>query len=104
MHFRGLNGTIEVMDNALVIKREKMLDGFFHEKGSFTIPFSAINRIHFIRGGLTNGYLALERRSKRVPRTVFTALNNDDVIIFRMTKNEEAEAFSDCVNRLIRES
>ena len=103
MKFRGLNGTIEVVDDKIRIIREKLLDGAFHKKGTFVFPLSSVIMMHYHKGGITNGFLTLERKGSKLSKSVFSAMKNDDAIIFRMMKNEEAEAFSKYVNDAVKE-
>ena len=51
MKFRGLNGTIEVVDDKIRIIREKLLDGAFHKKGTFVFPLSSGIMMHYHKGG-----------------------------------------------------
>lgn len=103
MKFRGLNGTIELINDTVRITREKLLDGVFHKKGVYNYPLASVVKVHYHKGGIANGFLTLEREESKLSRNVFSAMNNDDSIIFRMTKNEEAEKFSKDLNEVIKE-
>lgn len=99
--FTGLNGSITVSGNSVVLSRERKLDGVFHELGSREIPISQIEKVVFSEAGLTNGFLAILRKGDKRPRSVFSAIKNENAIIFRITKNEQAQEMAEYVKSLI---
>lgn len=93
--FRGLNGTLVLNDNSVLILREKGIDGTFHDIPKIEIPFSNITKIEVVQGGLTNGYICIADSECRVPSNVFKAMKNDNTVIFRVFKNALAERFAE---------
>ena len=89
--FKGLNGKIVIKEDYVSIVREAMIDSTFHEKGEIKIPYAQIKEIEVVPGGILNGYITIFDGKVSKPLTIFSALKNEKTIIFRMTKNGEAE-------------
>ena len=100
-NFVGLNGKIYADEDGVTLIRESKIDGVFHELGTVRIPISEIAKVIYSEGGLTNGYIAFLRKGDRRPLSVFSALKNDNTVIFRFTKNESAQQMAEYVKSLI---
>ncbi len=99
--FRGINGTIILSDDIVQIIREKGIDYTFHKEGHIEIPYSEIKEVVFSEGGLINGYISImEKKSKR-PSGIVQAMKDENAVIFRMFKNEQAREIRSEIRRRI---
>lgn len=99
--FRGLNGTLILNEDSVLILREKGLDETFHDIQKIEIPFSNIKEIEVVQGGITNGYICIVDSDCCAPSNVFKAMKNDNTVIFRVFKNALAERFAEELRRHI---
>ncbi|MBR2255772.1 MAG: hypothetical protein IJ899_00205 [Blautia sp.] len=99
--FVGLNGTISASEKSVILSREKKLDGVFHKLGTMEIPIDQIEKVVFSEAGLTNGFIAILRKGDKRPHSVFSAMKNQNAVIFRLTKNAQAQALTEYVRSLI---
>lgn len=89
--FKGLNGTIVLYDRYLVIEREGFLAKTFHKIGRMQVAYGDIKRVEVVYGSLINGYLRIVTEEKGRPFHITSAMKDDGSIIFRFTKNKQAE-------------
>lgn len=89
--FKGLNGTILLKENSLSIIRESGIDTTFHKKGVIEISYSCIDGVMLELGSLVNGYITIIEKGSTCPSSIFSAMKNDNTVIFRCTKNGQAE-------------
>ena len=99
--FVGLNGTISVSADSVYLSRERKLDGVFHQLGTTEIPIKQIEKVVFSEAGLTNGFIAILRKGDKRPHTIFSALKNENAVIFRLTKNDQAQEMTNYVKSLL---
>ena len=99
--FKGLNGKITADEEKVVLTRSTKLDSVFHEAGTITIPIDQIEKVAFSEGGLTNGFIAFVRKGDKQPHSVFSAMKQDNAVIFRLTKNDVARELAEYVKALI---
>lgn len=71
------------------------------EAGSITIPIDQIEKVAFSEGGLTNGFIAFVRKGDKRPHSVFSAMKQDNAVVFRLTKNDAARELAEYVKALI---
>lgn len=88
--FKGLNGTIVLGSTGVSIIRDTMLGTAFHNGGETLIPYSRISEVVMVPGSLTNGYLCIVETGYGSPGSIFSALKDENTVIFRMTKNAPA--------------
>ena len=89
--FKGLNGTIILRNSGVAILRKNMLETTFHNAGEVEIPYANINEVKVVPGSLLNGFICIMKKGYGSPSNVFTALKDENTIIFRLTKNGQAE-------------
>ncbi len=89
--FHGLNGAIVLGDTCVSILREKFLATTFHNGGETQIAYSDISRVVVIPGSLLNGFICIVEKGYRSPSNVFSALKDENTVIFRFTQNGKAE-------------
>ena len=99
--FVGLNGTISVSTDSVYLSRERKLDGVFHQLGITEIPIKQIDKVIFSEAGLTNGFIAILRKGDKRPHSIFSALKNENTVIFRLTKNHQAQELTNYVKSLL---
>lgn len=99
--FRGINGTLIIQDDSVLVLREKGIDGTFHDTAEIEIPYSNIEDIEVVPGGLINGYICIVNSDKNVPSNIFKAMKNDNTVIFRVFKNDQAIKFAEELKRRI---
>ncbi len=99
--FIGLNGSISVNSEKVILHRGSGIDSVFHEEGNLTIPFSNIAEVIYSEGGLTNGYITILRYGDKRPHGILSALRNATTVIFRFTKNRQALEMTEYVNSRI---
>ena len=100
--FVGLNGTISISDHSVFLSREGKLDSVFHMPGTTEIPIRLIHKVVFSQAGLTNGFIAILRKGDKQPHSVFSALKNENAVIFRVTKNDQALELAEYVRSLMQ--
>lgn len=93
--FRGINGTLVLKDDAVLVLREKGIDNTFHDYSEIEIPYSNIEEVAVVLGGITNGYICIVDEEGTSPTNVFKAMKNDNAVIFRVFKNSAAEKFAE---------
>ena len=101
--FRGINGTLILKDDAVVILLEKGIDGTFHKHPEIEIPYHNIQEVKVSLGGITNGYICIVNTDCNSPSNIFKAIKNDNTVIFRIFKNSSAEKFAKKLRSLILE-
>ncbi len=89
--FKGLNGTIILRNSGVAIVRENMLGTTFHSGGEVEIPYSNISEVEVVPGSLLNGFICIVENGYGSPSNVFSAMKDENTIIFRLTKNGQAE-------------
>ena len=89
--FKGLNGTIILRNSGVSIVRENMLGTTFHNGGEIEIPYSNISEVDVVPGSLLNGFICIVENGYGSPSNVFSAMKDENTIIFRLTKNGPAE-------------
>lgn len=97
--FKGLNGTIILRDSGVAIVRENMLGTTFHNGGEVEIPYSNVNEVEVVPGALLNGFICIVENGYGSPSNVFSAMKDENTIIFRLTRNGQAKK----MKRLIEE-
>lgn len=97
--FKGLNGTLQLRNDNIAIIRENILGTTFHNAGETVIPYENICKVAVIPGSILNGYITIVERGYSSPSSIFTALKDENTIIFRLTKNMQAKK----IKRLIEE-
>lgn len=101
--FRGINGTLILKDDAVLVLREKGIDGTFHEHTEIEIPYYDIQEIKVSLGGIINGYICIVDTDSNSPSNIFKAMKNDNTVIFRIFKNSAAEKFAKELRSIILE-
>ena len=89
--FKGLNGTIILRTSGVAIVRENMLGTTFHNGGEVEIPYCNIDEVVVVPGSLLNGFICIVESGYGSPSNVFSAMKDENTIIFRLTKNGKAE-------------
>lgn len=89
--FKGLNGTIVLYDRELVIEREGFLGEVFHKRRAVRVAYGDIKRVEIVYGSLINGYLRIVTEEKGRSFHITSAMKDDGSVIFRFTKNKQAE-------------
>jgi hypothetical protein len=97
--FKGLNGTIILRDSGVAIVRENMLGTTFHNGGEVEIPYSNVSEVEVVPGALLNGFICIVENGYGSPSNVFSAMKDENTIIFRLTRNGQAKK----MKRLIEE-
>ena len=97
--FKGLNGTIILRDSGVAIVRENMLGTAFHNGGEVEIPYSNVSEVEVVPGALLNGFICIVENGYGSPSNVFSAMKDENTIIFRLTRNGQAKK----MKRLIEE-
>lgn len=97
--FKGLNGTIILRDSGVAIVRENMLGTTFHNGGEVEIPYSNVSDVEVVPGALLNGFICIVENGYGSPSNVFSAMKDENTIIFRLTRNGQAKK----MKRLIEE-
>ena len=97
--FKGLNGTIILRNSGVAIVRENMLGTTFHNGGEVEIPYSNISEVEVVPGALLNGFICIVENGYGSPSNVFSAMKDENTIIFRLTRNGQAKK----MKRLIEE-
>lgn len=97
--FKGLNGTIILRDSGVAIVRENMLGTTFHNGGEVEIPYSNVSEVEVVPGALLNGFIYIVENGYGSPSNVFSAMKDENTIIFRLTRNGQAKK----MKRLIEE-
>ena len=97
--FKGLNGTIILRDSGVAIVRENMLGTTFHNGGEVEIPYSNVSEVEVVPGALLNGFICIVENGYGSPYNVFSAMKDENTIIFRLTRNGQAKK----MKRLIEE-
>ena len=100
--FAGLNGEVLVEDDYLYLVRKSKIDSVFHKKKKVRLLIRDIDKIIFSKGGLVNGYMVFLKEGEKCPKSIFSALKNENAIIFRMTKNDKAEEFYRLLSRMVK--
>ncbi|MDO4474989.1 MAG: hypothetical protein Q4B75_10125 [Eubacteriales bacterium] len=93
--FRGINGTLILKDDSVLVLREKGIDGTFHDVSEIEIPYSTIEDVEIVPGGLINGYICIVNSGINSPSNIFKAMKNDNTVIFRIFKNDQAIKFAE---------
>ena len=88
--FKGLNGTIKIESNIVIIERKKGLKTFFNKNMLVKININDIKSIKYKAGNLFNGFISISTNNSKQPYTVFGAVGKDYTVIFRGEKNKEA--------------
>ena len=101
MIFRGLNGTVEIKNDEVIIIRNRFLDGIFLKKGIYHIKKNEISKVVYKKGGLTNGYITIARDNDIIPGSIFTAIKCNNSVVFRFPQNDEARVFFGCLKQAI---
>ena len=99
--FKGLNGTIQLRNDGVAIIRENKLDTTFHNAGETLIPFGNISEVEVVPGSVLNGYICVVENGYGSPSSVFSALKDENTIIFRLTKNGQAEKMKQLIEARI---
>lgn len=89
--FTGLNGTIILRNSGVAIIRENMLGTVFHNCSEVEIPYFNISKVKVIPGSLLNGFICIVENGHCGPSNIFSALKDKNTVIFRLTKNKQAE-------------
>ena len=89
--FKGLNGTIILRDSGVAIVRENMLGTTFHNGGEVEIPYSNVSEVEVVPGALLNGFICIVENGYGSPSNVFSAMKDENTIIFRLTRNGQAK-------------
>lgn len=89
--FKGLNGTIILRDSGVAIVRENMLGTTFHNGGEVEIPYSNVSEVEVVPGALLNGFICIVENGYSSPSNVFSAMKDENTIIFRLTRNGQAK-------------
>ena len=89
--FTGLNGTIILRNSGVAIVRKSMLGTTFHNAGEIEIPYSNINEVEVVPGSLLNGFICIVENGYGSPSNVFSAMKDENTIIFRLTRNKQAK-------------
>lgn len=97
--FKGLNGTIILRDSGVAIVRENMLGTTFHNGGEVEIPYSNVSEVEVVPGALLNGFICIVENGYGSPSNVFSAMKDENTIIFRLTRKGQAKK----MKRLIEE-
>lgn len=97
--FKGLNGTIILRDSGVAIVRENMLGTTFHNGGEVEIPYSNVSEVEVVPGALLNGFICIVENGYGSPSNVFSAMKDENTIIFCLTRNGQAKK----MKRLIEE-
>lgn len=97
--FKGLNGTIILRDSGVAIVRENMLGTTFHNGGEVEIPYSNVSEVEVVPGALLNGFICIVENGYGSPSNVFSAMKDENTIIFHLTRNGQAKK----MKRLIEE-
>lgn len=85
--FKGLNGTLVLRPTGVAIIRENMLATTFHNAGETEIPYNNISKVEVVPGSVLNGYICIVENGCECPSNVFSAMKDENTIIFRFTKN-----------------
>ena len=93
--FRGINGTLVLKNDAVVVLREKGIDNTFHKCPEIEIPYSNIQDVAVVLGEITNGFICIVDQECTSPSSIFKAMKNDHAVIFRVFKNSLAERFAE---------
>lgn len=99
--FRGINGTLVLNDDVVLILREKGIDGTFHNHTKIEIPYYNIKEVKVILGGLINGYICIVDSNCGPSSNIFQAIKNDNTVIFRVFQNSMAERFANEIRKKI---
>lgn len=92
--FRGINGTLILTSNSVLVLRERGIDNIFHDYEEIEIPFSNISDVKVALGSVINGYISIIEIGNHKPSGIFKAMKDEHTIIFRMFKNTAAERFA----------
>lgn len=88
--FKGLNGTLALRPTGVAIIRENMLATTFHNAGEIEIPYGNISDVEVVPGSVLNGYICIVENGYGCPSNVFSAMKDENTVIFRFTKNLQA--------------
>ena len=99
--FRGLNGTICIIDNNIVITRENRIDRTFHNTIRTVIPIERIKKVVVVLGSIVNGHITIVEKGVKEPCGVWNAIHDDNTVVFRLFNNYAAEKFANEVRDLI---
>lgn len=104
MIYDGRNGgTVEVLDNVLIIRR-KGITGFLTQglKGEKRIPFSSITSVQFKEPGITTGYIQFGIMGGMESRGgVFDATTDENTVLFLAKALKEFRQLRDIVDSRI---
>lgn len=100
--FKGVNGTLQLRREGVAIIRDRVLDKGFHEPGEVLIPYGNICDVKVVPGSLVNGYICVVTEGSSSPSSVFKALKDNHTVIFRLTKNIQAENIKRLINDKIK--
>lgn len=89
--FKGLNGTIILRNTGIAIIRDNALGTTFHNAGELEIPYENVSHVVVVPGSLLNGYICIVENEYGSPSGVFSAMKDENTVIFRLTKNLKAE-------------
>ena len=95
--FKGLNGTIVLYDGHLIILREGFLANAFHKSSQVQVSYGDIKRVEVVYGSLINGYLRIVTEEKGRSFHIVSAMKDDGCVIFRFTKNKQAEQMKEWI-------
>ena len=88
--FKGLNGTVILHQSCVCVVRDNMLGTTFHDAGVTEIPYGNISEVAVVPGAVLNGFLCIVEHGYGSPSNIFSAMKDDNTIIFRFTKNAQA--------------
>ena len=95
--FKGLNGTIVLYDRHLIILREGFLANACHKNSQVQVSYGDIKRVEVVYGSLINGYLRIVTEEKGRSFHIVSAMKDDGCVIFRFTKNKQAEQMKEWI-------
>ncbi len=88
--FKRLNGTLDLRPTGVAIIRENMFATTFHNAGEIEIPYGNISEVEVVPGSVLNGYICIVENDYGRPSNVFSAMKDENTVIFRFTKNLQA--------------
>lgn len=88
---KGVNGKIIIRNRYVLISRDRFVDALFQQIGEIRIPYKEIVDVRIVRGGILNGYITIVGNNSKLPVSIFSALKNENTVIYRMTKNHEVK-------------
>lgn len=89
--FKGLNGTIYLNASGVSIVRDTSISTTFHKLSEVEIPYANISKVNLVHGAALNGYISIVEHGYGSPSSIFSALKDENTVIFRFTKNLSAE-------------